>query len=58
MNQRLSMEIIKSTKKCKILDVGCGEGVLVEKYRKEGYSIFGIDIDYSSEHVMKNDIIT
>lgn len=35
----------------KILDAGCGEGVLVEKYKKKGYDIEGIDPNYESEFV-------
>lgn len=46
----------KIPKNAKILDVGCGEGVLVEKFRKEGYNIIGIDINYASECVVKGDV--
>ena len=35
----------------KILDVGCGEGVLVEKYREKGFDIVGLDLNYSSRYV-------
>jgi 2-polyprenyl-3-methyl-5-hydroxy-6-metoxy-1,4-benzoquinol methylase len=35
----------------KILDAGCGEGILVEKYRNKGYDIEGIDPNYESEFV-------
>jgi len=41
----------------KILDAGCGEGVLVEKYREMGYNITGLDLNYSSEHVTKGDLL-
>ncbi len=41
----------------KILDLGCGEGVLVEKYRKQGYDIAGLDYQFSSESVMKGNIL-
>lgn len=40
----------------KVLDIGCGEGVLVEQYRKKGYDILGMDLNYSSEFVVKGDI--
>jgi 2-polyprenyl-3-methyl-5-hydroxy-6-metoxy-1,4-benzoquinol methylase len=43
-------------KSAKILDLGCGEGYLVEKYQKMGYDITGLDINYSSEYVRKGDI--
>ncbi len=44
-------------KETKILDAGCGEGVLVEEYSDKGYSIQGIDLNYASEHVQQGDIL-
>ena len=41
----------------KILDAGCGEGVLVEEYSAKGYTINGIDLNYESEIVMRGDIL-
>jgi len=49
-------EIMRKHKYSKILDAGCGEGVLVEKYKKKGYNIKGLDANYSSELVIKGDI--
>jgi SAM-dependent methyltransferase len=46
----------RTSKQSKILDAGCGEGVLVEKYQKEGYNIIGLDLNYSSEYVLRGDI--
>jgi SAM-dependent methyltransferase len=43
-------------KTAKILDMGCGEGHLVEKCRKSGYDIIGLDLNYSSDSVKKGDI--
>lgn len=40
----------------KILDAGCGEGVLVEKYARQGWDIIGIDKNYSSEYVREGSI--
>lgn len=40
----------------KILDLGCGEGVLVEEYAKKGYNISGLDWNYQSEYVKKGDV--
>lgn len=40
----------------KILDLGCGEGVLIEEFKKLGYNIIGLDQSYSSEFVIKGDI--
>ena len=39
----------KLPKKTRILDAGCGEGVLVEEFRLKGYLIEGIDLNYESE---------
>ena len=41
----------------KILDAGCGEGVLVEEYLAKGYTIQGIDLNYESKIVMRGDIL-
>jgi 2-polyprenyl-3-methyl-5-hydroxy-6-metoxy-1,4-benzoquinol methylase len=41
----------------KILDAGCGQGLLVEEFKKRGYDIQGIDAFYSSESVRKDDIL-
>ncbi len=44
-------------KNYKILDAGCGEGLLVEKFRKQGYkNFYGIDKNYSSRYVKKSDV--
>ena len=57
----LKMEYIrkyldKVSKSLKIADLGCGEGVLVEEYKKKGYDIIGVDYNYSSEYVVRGDI--
>jgi SAM-dependent methyltransferase len=39
-----------------IVDLGCGEGVLVERLRARGYDIRGIDLHYESECVERGDI--
>jgi len=43
-------------KKSRVLDVGCGEGVLVEEFSNLGYDIIGLDQNYSSEFVLRGDI--
>ncbi|MCK5635023.1 MAG: methyltransferase domain-containing protein [Anaerolineales bacterium] len=41
----------------KFLDAGCGEGVLVKEYRKRGYEIVGVDLNYDSEYVRQGSIL-
>jgi SAM-dependent methyltransferase len=41
----------------KILDAGCGEGVLVRDYRQRGLDIVGIDRNYGSEYVITGNIL-
>lgn len=40
----------------KILDAGCGEGVLVEEFRQRGWQIEGLDLNYESEFVQLGDV--
>ncbi|MEM0950784.1 MAG: methyltransferase domain-containing protein [Cyanobacteria bacterium P01_H01_bin.74] len=40
----------------KILDAGCGEGVLVEKYAEQGWTITGVDKNYASAYVAEGSI--
>lgn len=47
----------KIPKHHKILDAGCGQGLLVEKFQRLGYDIIGVDAFYESEHVRKDDIL-
>lgn len=35
----------------KTLDAGCGEGVLVEKYRDQGWDMVGVDKNYAAENI-------
>ena len=44
-------------KKSQVLDVGCGEGLPVEEFSSLGYDIIGLDQNYSSEFVLRGDII-
>jgi SAM-dependent methyltransferase len=41
----------------RILDAGCGEGVLVEEYRGRGARIFGVDRDFASRAVLPGDLL-
>lgn len=49
-------KILKKFKNMKILDAGCGEGALVEKYKEKNFNIVGLDLNYSSAHVKRGDI--
>lgn len=41
----------------KILDVGCGEGILVEKFIKLDYDMVGLDLNYSSKYVKQGNVL-
>jgi len=40
----------------KTIDLGCGEGILVEEYRERGFDIVGLDFNYESPHVIRGDM--
>ena len=42
---------------CRILDVGCGEGVLVDEYHCRGYDIVGLDLNYSRPGIYRGSIL-
>jgi SAM-dependent methyltransferase len=41
-----------------VLDVGAGEGVLVNRYRSRGFGIVGVDANYQSELVKRADLLS
>lgn len=41
----------------RILDAGCGEGILVEEFRHQGFQIEGIDLNYESEIVQLGSVL-
>lgn len=55
---RMIEEILDSLpRETKIVDLGCGEGLLVERYRDQGYDIRGFDLNYQSAHVTRADLL-
>lgn len=42
--------------KSKTIDLGCGEGLLVEEYHRRGYDIVGLDANYESKFVVRGDM--
>lgn len=44
-------------KSYRILDAGCGEGLLVKKFREAGWNITGYDLNYQSEYVIQGDLL-
>jgi 2-polyprenyl-3-methyl-5-hydroxy-6-metoxy-1,4-benzoquinol methylase len=42
----------------RILDAGCGEGLLVEEYVAKGFLIEGLDLNYSNELVRQGNILS
>jgi SAM-dependent methyltransferase len=47
----------KISKSARILDVGAGEGALVERYRARGWNISGVDSAYESPQVTRADLL-
>jgi len=41
----------------RILDAGCGEGVLVEEFRNKGFQIEGLDLNYESSFVHRGSVL-
>jgi 2-polyprenyl-3-methyl-5-hydroxy-6-metoxy-1,4-benzoquinol methylase len=55
---RILKNIIKQIpKNKKILDLGCGDGELVEYFAKKGWSIGGLDLNYASNYVKLGDAL-
>jgi len=50
--------LTNTSKDIKILDLGCGEGIFVEKYKRLGYNIEGLDMNYSSEYVKQGNLLS
>ena len=44
-------------KSASIYDMGCGEGVLVNRYRELGYQITGMDLNYSSRYIIQRSFL-
>jgi len=40
-----------------IFDMGCGEGILVDEYRRAEYNITGMDLNYASEHIIQRNFL-
>lgn len=51
---RRYLDRVSSTEK--IIDLGCGEGLLAEEYGRRGYDIIGLDANYESPHVLRGDM--
>lgn len=50
-------KFLETQREACIIDLGCGEGVLVKAYRAKGYNITGMDLHYESEHVKRASIL-
>jgi SAM-dependent methyltransferase len=55
--KRVIEHVTSLPKETKILDAGCGQGLLVSYFKEKGYDIIGIDAFYDNEHVKKESII-
>lgn len=47
----------RQNRKKKIIDLGCGEGVLVKEYRRKGFNITGLDLNFKSKYVKKGSLL-
>jgi len=54
---RAVRHFLQTKRQLKILDVGCGEGVLVDEYRGRGYDITGLDLNYSRPGVVRGSVL-
>lgn len=41
----------------KIIDLGCGEGILVKEFNQRGFDIIGVDLNYQSKFVKRGNIL-
>lgn len=55
--RRIERLLDATPQNARIVDLGCGEGLLVERYRAKGYDIRGIDLHYESDSVTKGDML-
>lgn len=44
-------------KAARIVDIGCGEGVLVEEFKTQGFQIEGLDLNYESQYVRRGSVL-
>jgi len=54
---RIVDRYLRDKNNLKIIDVGCGEGVMVKKYRALCYDIVGLDQNYQSPNITKGSIL-
>lgn len=40
-----------------IFDMGCGEGILVDEYRRAGYNITGMDLNYAAPSILQKNFL-
>lgn len=48
---------LEGKQELRILDVGCGEGVLVDEFRSKGYGIIGLDLNFARPGVHRGSIM-
>lgn len=57
-NEFVRRKVCNLGKEVRILDAGCGEGVLVEEFTSRGFRIEGLDINYESDYVRRGSILS
>jgi SAM-dependent methyltransferase len=50
-------QFLQTKRNLEILDVGCGEGVLVDEYRRLGYDITGLDLNFSRSGIVRGSVL-
>ena len=48
---------LRGKQNLRIVDLGCGEGSLVEEFRAQGYNMTGVDFNYQSDSVKMGSIL-
>ena len=50
-------QFLQTKRDLRILDVGCGEGVLVDEYRRMGYDITGLDLNFWRPGIVRGSVL-
>lgn len=55
---KLARQLLDATDPNRVIfDMGCGEGILVDEYRRAGYNITGMDLNYASPSILQKNFL-